>query len=136
MNITKSTSPQVLEPWKEKKVPLSLHTKNWGDVTIVYCEGRIVFRKEAVALSAVVVELLQRQQDVVLDFTKIESVDSAGLGELVSLHMLAKGSGSSLKLCGLNSRVLYLLQITNLSSLFEIFPTEQSAMETTYARTQ
>ena len=83
-------------------MPLSLHSKNWGDVTVVYCEGRIVFRKEALALSAVVVELLQRKQDVILDFTKTESIDSAGLGELVSLHMLAKGSGSSIKLCGLS----------------------------------
>ena len=117
-------------------MPLSLQTKRWGDTTIVYCEGRIVFRNEALALSEVVVDLLQQKQEVILDLTKVDAVDGAGLGELVSLHIFAEGSGSRIKLCGLSSRVHYLLQITNLHSLFEIFPTDQMAMEMTCARSQ
>jgi anti-anti-sigma factor len=128
-----SLVPKLLE---EKKVPLSLEEKSWGDVTVVYCEGRIVFRNEALTLSESVTELLRRKREVILDLTKVDAVDSAGLGELVSLYMFAKGSHSSIKLCGLNSRVHHLLQITNLHSLFEIFPTDEIAMEMSCARTQ
>jgi hypothetical protein len=36
---------------KEPKLKLTLETRNHGDVIIVYCQGRIVFRDEAIALS-------------------------------------------------------------------------------------
>ena len=39
---------------KELKLKLSLETRNRGDVIIVHCQGRIVYRDEAAALSRVV----------------------------------------------------------------------------------
>ena len=44
---------------KESKLKLSLETRNCGDVMIVYCQGRIVYRDEAAALSRLVGEFLQ-----------------------------------------------------------------------------
>jgi anti-sigma B factor antagonist len=120
--------------WKERKVPLNLETRCFGGTTVVYCEGRIVFRDEALALSEIVVDLLQQNHDVVLDLTKVDAMDSAGLGELVSLYMLAKANGSNLVLSGLNSRMHHLLELTNVSSLFEIFPTDEAALEMRYSR--
>ena len=39
---------------KESKLKLSMEARNHGDVIIVHCEGRIVYRDEAAALSRVV----------------------------------------------------------------------------------
>ena len=129
-------NPLFLDSLKEKKVPLNLEAKRCGDVTVVYCQGRIVFRNEALTLSELVVDLLQENQDVVLDFTKVDAMDSAGLGELVSLYLLAKSKGLAIHLCGLNSRIHHLLEITNLASLFDIFPTEDTALEMHFSGTQ
>jgi len=122
-------------------VSLNVYVKCLGGFTIVYCQGRLVFRDEALTLSEVVVELLQKGHDVVLDLAKVDAIDSAGLGELVSLYMMAKANGSSIKLCGVSSRVHHLLQITNLASLFEIFPEETAielplALEMPYTRAE
>ena len=129
-------APLFLNSLKEKKVSLNLETRRCGEITVVYCEGRLVFRDEALALSELVVDLLRQNQDVVLDLTKVDAIDSAGLGELVSLHMMAKANGSAIHLCGVNSRMHELLELTNVSSLFEIFPTDDTALGMNFSRAQ
>ncbi len=67
---------------------LSLETRNRGDVMIVHCQGRIVYRDEAAALSRLVGEILESGGKVVLDLSGVSSIDSAGIGELASLAHL------------------------------------------------
>jgi anti-anti-sigma regulatory factor len=43
--------------------------------------------------------------------------------------MWAQGCGGTLKLSGLSSRLLYLLELTNLTTVFEIFPTQEAALD-------
>ena len=43
---------------KEANLKLSLETRNRGNVLIVHCQGRIVYRDEAAALSRLVGEVL------------------------------------------------------------------------------
>ena len=109
---------------------LSLETRRSGDVIIIHCEGRIVYREEAAALSRVVGETLQDTREVILDLEGVESIDSAGLGELVLAHMSAAGQGKSVKLSGAKPHVRELLDLTNLSSVFELYPRLDDAIET------
>ena len=114
---------------KEPKLKLSLETRRSGDVIIIHCEGRIVYRDEAAALSRVVGEALQDTREVILDFAGVGSIDSAGLGELVLAHMSAEGQGKSVKLSGARPHVRELLELTNLSSVFELYPSLEDAIE-------
>ena len=50
--------PAVFLLDKESKLKLSVEARNHGDVVIVHCQGRIVYRDEAAALSRVVGEVL------------------------------------------------------------------------------
>jgi len=120
----------VLSRKEESKVKLSLETRRLGDVIIVHCEGRIVYRDEATELSRVVAEALQFANEVVLDLEGVERIDSAGLGELVLVHVSAEGRGNTVKLAGPNPHVRSLLDLTKLSSVFEIYPTLAEALET------
>ena len=61
-----------------------------GDVIIVHCHGRIVYRDEAAALSRLVGEVLQRTTKLVLDLSGVSSMDSAGVGELALLQTWAQ----------------------------------------------
>ena len=55
---TDQQAASVLGSYKESQLKLSLETRNFGDVVIVHCQGRIVYRDEAAALSRVVGEVL------------------------------------------------------------------------------
>jgi anti-anti-sigma regulatory factor len=63
-------------------------------------------------------------------------MDSAGLGELVLLHMWAESEGETVKLVGANAHVRELLETTNLSSLFEIHSSLAGALGTADAMAQ
>jgi anti-sigma B factor antagonist len=109
---------------------LSLETRRSGDVIIIRCESRIVYRDEAAALSRMAGEALEHTREVVLDFGGVQRIDSAGLGELGLAHMSATGQGKTMKLAGARPHVHELLELTNLSSVFDMYPTLEEAMET------
>jgi anti-sigma B factor antagonist len=113
---------------KESKLKLSLETRNSGDVMIVHCQGRIVYRDEALALSQLVGELLQCSNKVVLDLSGVTSIDSAGIGELVLLHTRARSQKAEMKYASPSPLVRDLLGLTNLDSVFEIHPSVYDAV--------
>lgn len=114
---------------KESKLKLSLETRHRGDVVVVHCQGRIVYRDEAVALSKLVGAVLQDSGKVVLDLSGVSSVDSAGIGELVLLHTWAQAKNAELKCASLSPFVRDLFDLTRLDSFFEIHPNLNEALE-------
>lgn len=114
---------------KEPKLKLSLESRNRGDVIIVHCHGRIVYRDEAAALSRVVSELMQQGSRIVLDLGGVSSIDSAGIGELALLQTLAREKNAELKCAGANEFVMTVLELTNLDSVVDVHPTVEAAME-------
>jgi anti-sigma B factor antagonist len=116
------------ELYKESKLKLSLETRSHGDVMIIHCEGRIVYRDEAAALSRLVGEVLQHARKVVLDLSGVSSIDSAGIGELALLHTSAQSKQIELRYAGPNSLVRSLLDLTNLDSVLQIHPSLEDAL--------
>jgi anti-sigma B factor antagonist len=114
---------------KEPKLKLSLETRNRGDVIVVHCEGRIVYRDEAAALSRLVGGILQHTNKLVLDLSGVSSMDSAGIGELALLQTWAQENSVELKCSGPNTVVLTLLSLTNLDSVLEVHPSLDAALE-------
>jgi anti-anti-sigma factor len=114
---------------KEPKLKLSLETRNRGDVMIVHCHGRIVYRDEAAALSRLVGEVLQHTTKLILDLSGVSSMDSAGIGELALLHSWAQGRNANFKCAGPNEFVRNLLDLTNLDSVLEIHSSVDNALE-------
>jgi anti-sigma B factor antagonist len=113
---------------KEPKLKLSLEIRESAGTTVVYCNGRIVFRDEATALSAKVLDVLSHTRNVVIDLSGVEIMDTTGLGELIAVLNFAKSSGRSVKLAAPNQRVYSLLKLFKMTSLFEIHPTLSAAV--------
>ena len=63
--------PAVSELDKESKLKLSVEARNHGDVIVVHCQGRIVYRDEAAALSRVAGEVLHNGTKLVLDLSGV-----------------------------------------------------------------
>jgi anti-sigma B factor antagonist len=114
--------------YKESKLKLSLETRNSGDVMIVHCQGRIVYRDEAAALSRLVGEILENSGRVVLDLSGVSSIDSAGIGELAFLYTWAQSQRAGLKCASPTPLVRDLLHLTNLNSVLEIHPSVGEAL--------
>jgi anti-anti-sigma factor len=98
---------------------LSLQIHSEGDVTTVYCRGRLV-AGVADTLRQEVRRLIPENRRIVLDLTELVQLDSMGLGTIVSLYVSARGGNCGLELINLSPRVKELLGITNLLSVFEV----------------
>jgi anti-anti-sigma factor len=126
------TQPEFLaafERWqKESKLKLSLEVRNCGDVIVVHCQGRIVYRDEALALSQMASEFLRDGNKVVLDLSGVNYIDSAGIGELVLLHTRAHGQKAEMKYASPSPLVRQVLGLTNLDSVLEVHPSLGDAL--------
>src|ERR1700757_2239924 len=114
---------------KESKLKLSVEARNRGDVIVVHCQGRIVYRDEAAALSRVAGEVLHNGTKLVLDLSGVSSMDSAGIGELALLQTWAQERNAEMKFAAPSTVVQTLLDLTNLDSVLEVHPTLESAVE-------
>jgi len=119
----------AVELEKELRLKLSLEMRNRGDVIIVHCQGRIVYRDEAAALSRVMGEVLRLGSNVILDLGGVDSMDSAGIGELVLLYTVARERNANLKWANPNGLVRTLLGLTNLDTVLDVHPSVDSALE-------
>src|SRR5438132_5480328 len=112
---------------KEPKLRLSLETRVTEDVALIRCKGRIAYGIDAAALSGEIAELAPQTRRVVIDLSGVEMIDAAGLGELVSVALTAQASQYSDKLAAPGNLILELLEITKLTSVFEVHPTLDAA---------
>jgi anti-anti-sigma factor len=114
---------------KESTLKLSLETRYKGDIIIVHCQGRIVYRDEAAALSRVVGEVMPHARKLVLDLSGVSSMDSAGIGELALLYTWSQKENTDFKVAGPNTLVRSLLDLTNLNSVLQIHSSVENALE-------
>jgi len=113
---------------KEQKLRLGLEVRLHEGVIVIHCRGRISFGREASALSGRIAELMPRTRQLVLELSGVELIDSAGLGELVMVLMWAQACGCSLKIAAPRQDIHELLELTNLASALDIYPTLEEAL--------
>jgi anti-sigma B factor antagonist len=65
---------------------------------------------------------------LVIDFTNVPYIDSAGIGALVGAHVSHSKDGRSLGLVGVSERVRNALKVTHVESFFRFFPTQEEAL--------
>jgi anti-anti-sigma factor len=106
----------------------SFRVSEQAGTAVLHCCGRICFREEAQKFSRAAVQLLGSGKHIVLEFSDVKAMDSAGIGELVLLHMQAQAFECAIRLAALKPQVQGLLELTNVAPLFEIYPTVESAL--------
>ena len=106
------------------------------DVTILDLTGRLSLG-EAVAfgpgsgliLSDTVKELTKKgKKNILLNLAGVTYVDSSGVGQLVGAMTSARNQGVGLKLLRPNTKVLELLKMSKLDTVFDIFEDEATAV--------
>jgi anti-sigma B factor antagonist len=109
-------------------VNLVARTTEVDDTVILHCKGRLQFCQEAAVFSKLAHAILDSGRNIVLDFSELEMIDSSGIGELVLIYMRACGSGREVRIVQPSNRVVQILDLTNVSSLFRICSTTDAAL--------
>jgi len=104
---------------------LNVTIQHSEDMAVLRCVGRIVAGDEADILRKAVLSQANRRT-VVLDLTRVDAIDGAGMGVLLFLQGWARATEVDLKLMNPTSRVRELFELTNLDSVFEIFSSEDA----------
>jgi anti-sigma B factor antagonist len=107
---------------------LKLEKRLVDGVSVVSCQGRIMFGEEANALRDFLREALSESKRMVLNLSGVTYIDSGGLGTLVGVYSSARAAGAEIKLTGLGPRLHDVLQITKLATVFQVFDSEQQAL--------
>ncbi|MGA9384833.1 MAG: STAS domain-containing protein, partial [Candidatus Sulfotelmatobacter sp.] len=111
-------------------VKMQAATRQIGPVTVLDISGRITLGEGNIMLREIVRDLSEKgQKAIVLNLGEVNYIDSSGVGELVKAHTTIRNQGGHLKLANLTKRVHDLLQMTRLSSVFDIEKDEASAIE-------
>ena len=76
------------------------------------------------------------RKSVVLNLAEVDYIDSTGLGALVMFYTVLRKASGRLALLNLNRRHMELLVLTKLSTVFEIFDDEQSAVNSFFPNRQ
>jgi anti-sigma B factor antagonist len=109
---------------------LSLNTRHVNDVTVVDVAGRITLGDGTNTLRDAMEGLVAGGgRKVLLNLADTSYIDSSGFGELVSGYTSLRRAGGSLKLLNPTQRIKSLLDMTNLSAIFEVHDDEARAVQ-------
>ena len=99
-------------------------------VTILEPKGKITIGVGDVAIKQAVQSALDAgSNNILLNLSGVSTIDSSGIGEVVSAFTTVTHRGGKLKLMNLPKKVHDILQITQLVTVFEIYENEAEALE-------
>ena len=98
-------------------------------VTILDLKGKITIGVGDVALRDAIHQALDAgATKILVNLQDVSTIDSSGVGELVSAYTTATNRGGRLKLLNLPPKVADILQITQLITVFDVFDDEDEAL--------
>lgn len=98
------------------------------DIQLIELNGRLVLGRESQRLEWQVEELVKAQKTkLILDMSQVPYVDSAGLGVLVGCNSKIKNAGGEMRVAAVEARVLQLIKLAFLDSIFLIDETVSDA---------
>ncbi|MFL6350938.1 MAG: STAS domain-containing protein [Bryobacteraceae bacterium] len=108
---------------------LEVREKEAEGIVILGLHGRLVAGAESGDFRRKMTELISTgHNSIILDMKRVDFIDSTGLGALVVAHTQLQKAGGSVKLLNLSKRHLQLMVLTKLSTVFEIFDDELTAL--------
>jgi len=99
------------------------------DVVVLDLKGRLTIDEGADPLRETFNSLIVTgHRKVLLNLSGVPHIDSGAIGKLVSCSLTARKANGSVKLVGLTGRLVELLTMTKLITVFDTFNTEQEAL--------
>jgi len=101
-----------------------------GDVAILEPKGKIMGGPDATLLHDKLHDYIdQNKKKVIIDLSKVEWMNSTGLGILISGLTTMRNNAGELKLAGITEKIESLLTITKLITVFDYYDNVDQALE-------
>lgn len=98
------------------------------DIVVLTLKGRLTVGESNSVREKINAAAASGHNNVILDLTHVDYVDSTGLGTLVICYTSLKKQGGALKLVNPNKRNVELLMLTKLHTIFQVFNEVQDAV--------
>jgi anti-sigma B factor antagonist len=100
-----------------------------ADATILDMSGRVTLGEGLGDLRDSIREALSgTRKNIVLNLGEVSYIDSSGLGQLIGSYASVRERGGQMKLVNLQKKVVDLMQITKLLTVFETYNSETAAL--------
>lgn len=100
-----------------------------GQVTLVSLTVDALDASNSKEFKESVTPLLNRNKNVVFDMSRLEFVDSSGLGAILSCLRKLNADGGELKLCEITKPVRSLFELVRMHRVFDVFNTKKEALD-------
>lgn len=112
---------------------LKIQQREVDGILIMEMAGRLVLGNHLTDVQETITGNIHRGNvRQILNLRQVSTIDSSGLGTLVLVHTNVENAGGALKLLHLSKRHLELMILTKLTGVFEIFDSEQDAINSFY----
>jgi anti-sigma B factor antagonist len=111
--------------------PLNILERRVGIVTILQVAGRLMLDDggDRILQDRVAALVAAGRLYLLLDLSRVTSIDSGGVGALASMHIHSVRRGGQFKLLSPSARVERVLRTTHLLQAFDVFHDERAAVE-------
>ncbi len=106
---------------------MQISTRTSNDVQIVAIAGSLDSTTSPEAKKAIDA-VLAGARKVVLDFTELDYISSAGLRVLLGAAKQLRVAGGALRIFGLNQSVREVFEISGFSAILTVYPSESEAL--------
>ncbi len=111
-------------------MPLDIAKTKTESIIRLNLQGTLEIGSDVQRLTEMVKAHLEAgENQILLDLAGVRYIDSTGISVLIQIFSAARDTGGALKLIRLTQRVHDVLQITRLSSVFEIYNDPEKAIE-------
>lgn len=101
-----------------------------SDVALVELAGKIVYGPECRQIEWLTAELLEEgERKIVFDISRVNHLDSSGVGIIVMCAGKVKEAGGELRFAGAEGHVKTVLKITEVGKILALYPSRAEALE-------
>ena len=108
---------------------VTIQTRLEGTITVIQIRGTLTANVGERGLRDAIRKVVDEgSRAVVVNLGEASAIDSSGVSDLASGHMLLAGLGGALKICCLSKKLKDVFVITRLNTVFDVYETEADAI--------
>jgi anti-anti-sigma factor len=110
---------------------MSIKMRDKGGIVIADLAGEIRLTDDQIpSLHRLIAEqLAEGKSDILLNFSRVDFIDSYGIGDVVASYLAVKEKKGRFKLAGLSPKIWLIFHYSGLTRILEIFDNEEKALQ-------
>lgn len=108
---------------------MNIERHDLGESIVLAIDGRLTAAVAPQLRTAVADLVDDGRSRITVDFTKVEFIDSSGLGALIGALKATRIAGGDLRIAAAGEQVRQVLRLTNLDRVLHIYPDAESAFD-------